>query len=105
MMIRIGKVAEILDRSPLTIKRWYAWQEEFGPNPTLGELPTMHRKGPRMDRYFDSEDIPKLIHFRDQLKLNPGIMKEFNRRFKGENGKLTQERAEFKELLRKYKNI
>lgn len=100
MLIRIGEVAKIIERTTLTIKHWYQWQEENGVNPILGELPPIYRQGKRNDRYFEYADIPKLVHFRDQLRLNPGLMREYNRKRKGYVGQLQQERAEFKKMLK-----
>lgn len=103
MLVRIGEVAKIIERTPLTIKHWYEWEETYGVNETLGKLPYMYRLGVKGVRHFESVDIPKLIQFRDNLRMNPGIMREFNRKFKGEQGKLQQERAEFKEMLNNFK--
>lgn len=102
-MIRIGEVAKLIGRTPRSIKHWYSWEEEFGVSPILGKLPPVYRIGPRGDRYFEIEDIHLLIKFRDNLKLHPGLMGEFNRRNKGELGKLQQERAEFREVLNSFK--
>ena len=99
MLLTIGQVAKIIERTPLTIKHWYEWEELNGGSDILGPLPQMYRKGVKRVRHFDEADIPKLISFRDNLKANPGIMGEFNRKFKGEQGRLQQERAEFKKML------
>lgn len=99
MLIRIGEVAKILNRTPLTIKHWYEWEEKFGVNDTLGKLPPIYRIGVKGVRHFEECDVAKLKQFRDNVAINPGIMAEYNRTLKGEKGKLQQERMEFKKTL------
>lgn len=71
--LKIGEVAELIDRSPLTIKNWYEWAEQ---NDCLYLLPDMERVGVRQIRYYKRDQITKLLDFRDSIKY--GTMSDFN---------------------------
>lgn len=71
--LKIGKVAELIGRTPLTIKNWYEWAELHD---CLGELPKMERVGKRGVRYYREDDLYKLIRFRNSIRY--GSMSEYN---------------------------
>jgi hypothetical protein len=73
--IRIGDLAEILDRSPQTIKNWYKWLDQQGPE-MKNMLPEVYLVGSKGIRHFKKSDIPKFKKFRDGIKY--GSMAEFN---------------------------
>lgn len=85
----IGEVAKMIDRGPQTIKNWYAWQEREQTD----ILPQVHNDlDEKKTRYFREEDVPLLIHFRDNIKY--GMMAEFNRKKWGIRGKEIQQNIE-----------
>lgn len=81
--ITIGEVSKKIDRGVVTIKNWYEWAER---NDKLDSLPEIRRDlDARGTRYFNEDDIPKLIEFRDNIKY--GMMSDVSREKWGERGK------------------
>lgn len=71
--LKIGKVAELVGRTPLTIKNWYEWAEM---NNCLEALPKMVRIGKRQIRFYKEDELYKLTRFRDSIEY--GSMSDFN---------------------------
>ena len=62
--LKIGVVAKLLERSPLTIKIWYEYAENEGI-----ELPKyLSNLDARKSRFWKESDIPELIKFRDSIE-------------------------------------
>ena len=99
-LIKIKDAGKMIGRTALTIKHWYKWAETPVGKLCPVKLPTVIRKGVRGDMYFREEDIVYLKVFRDYLALHPGLMRTYNWARQGETGRLRQERAEFKNLLK-----
>lgn len=83
-LLRIGEVAEMIDRSPQTIKNWYKWME-IQPSEKHHLLPEVVKVGEKGIRHFHKADIPKLKKFRDHISY--GSMSDFNRELWGKRGK------------------
>lgn len=78
-LFSIARVAQILDVSTATIKRWYKWYEnpdyEKPLELKLPEYTTDNRK----TKFFRMADIAKLEQFKNDLQGKyRGIMAEFN---------------------------
>lgn len=88
-LLTIGEIARFIGRGSQTIKHWYEWAEE---NDRLSELPNMYRVGSKGVRYFDENDVGKLIEFRD--KISYGMMSDYNVKNWGKRGEQIQERKD-----------
>lgn len=75
----VAKVAQILDLSTATIKRWYKWYE----NPDYRKPPELKLPPYTLDNrrtmLFEQKDIAKLQQFHEDLQGKyKGCMAEFN---------------------------
>ena len=67
MELKINKVAMMVDVSILTLNNWYKFKAEHPDNEYSKMLPEFERKDNRGTRYWKSEDIPKLIEFKNKV--------------------------------------
>jgi len=94
--IKIEELAFYIDSSTQTINTWYAWKRT-NPKHELAKLlpdPIYVQKGGRKVRYWDSNDIGKIIEFKHSLPHGRnGILGEItNRKYRKKgvtNGKKT----------------
>lgn len=77
--LRIGEVADRVNRTTSTIKNWYKWAKE---KDKLDLLPEVIRVGSRRDRYFLESDMEQLEKFADSIEY--GSMSDFNQRMWGD---------------------
>ena len=83
------KVAQYLDISVPTLNNWYKWYNnpEYDKPKNTPELPAYTQQGKRAPRYWNKEDLPKLVKFKNWVpKGRAGIMGEHNAQFWGERG-------------------
>jgi hypothetical protein len=76
----IGQVAQILDLSTNTIKRWYKWYENDDyEKPIELKLPKYYFLDKRKTKFFLKSDLAILMQFRDDMQGKyRGIMSDFN---------------------------
>lgn len=65
--LNITEVAVLINRSTQTINMWYKWKKENPDNEYAKLLPDYEQDGERQIRYWDREDIWKLIQFGEKL--------------------------------------
>ena len=89
--LKIGEVADILGRSPQTIKIWYEWFEkqpeeykEQNPFPEVRQ--DLDKRG---TRYYRKDEIDYLLEFKQELGY--GDITEITRDKWGERGKRIKE--------------
>ena len=77
--LSVSRVAQILDLSTATIKRWYKWYENPDyEKPAEVKLPE-YTTDNRNTMLFEQKDIAKLQQFHEDLQTRyKGIMAEFN---------------------------
>ena len=77
--LSIARVAQAIDVSTSTLKRWYKWYED--PNyekPIELKLPK-YTTDTRGTRFFELADVASLLKFKEQLQHEyRGIMADFN---------------------------
>ncbi len=89
-LLTATKVSQYLDISVPTLNNWYNWYNnpQFEKPEDTPELPAYIQNGKRSTRYWNEEDLPKLIEFKKWVpKGRGGVMGEFNAQFWGERGK------------------
>lgn len=88
-MLKIEKVAFMIDVSVQTINNWYRFKRECPDNEFAEMLPDYIQEGDRQTRYWNINDIPKLIKFKESIPHgHVGVMGVVTHRKKGEkNGK------------------
>lgn len=90
--LKIGEVAELVDRSPLTIKNWYEWydqqSDEYKVNNPFPEV--RQDLDARHTRYYRADQVHLLIEFRDNLEY--GDIAELSREKWGERGEKIKRR-------------
>ena len=82
---KIGQVAQMVDRSVLTLRWWGQWSEEqvkAGKEPLI---PPPIRVGAKGIRYYKVSDIPKIQKFAESIEY--GQLAEFSRKKWGVRGK------------------
>ncbi len=97
-LFSISRVAQILDISTNTIKRWYKWYENPDyEKPIELKLPSYVRDS-RKTMLFKQSDIASLEQFKEDLQGKyRGIMAEFNAYYQwGQYGTKVLERKEAK---------
>ncbi len=83
------KVTQYLDISVPTLNNWYKWYNnpQYEKPKDIPELPAYTQQGKRGTRYWDEDDLPKLMKFKEWLpRGRAGIMGEYNARFWGDRG-------------------
>lgn len=87
-LFSIGQVAQILDISTATLKRWYKWYEceDYDKPPGL-KLPEYSTDN-RGTKYFTIDSVAALKVFKHDLQFKyRGIMSEFNANYQwGQRG-------------------
>ena len=90
MKLTATKVSQRLGVSVTTLSNWYKWYNDETIEKPVGmpELPPYEQAHPRSPRYWNKEDIPKLVKFQKWIpKGRGGVMGAYNSRFWGERGK------------------
>lgn len=79
-VMSIARVAQVLDLSTQTLQNWYKWYEdESYVKPQELKLPPYKILDKRGTRFFDVNDIPKLLDFKEKLQGEyKGIMAQYN---------------------------
>ena len=88
--IKATKVTQHLDISVPTLTSWYGWYN----NPDIKKpdgvpyLPPYEQAHERATRFWDADDLPALVKFRDWVPQGrAGVMGEHNARYWGKRGK------------------
>ena len=78
--IKIEELAMRIDSSVQTINNWYKWKRE-NPNNELAQiLPDYIQEGNRQTRYWKSDDVWKMIEFKQAIVHGRnGVMGQFNK--------------------------
>ena len=77
--LSISKMAQLLDVSTATIKRWYAWYENDDYEKPAGLVLPKYIKDNRNTKFFLPEDIDVFERFKDMINNQyRGAMSEFN---------------------------
>ncbi len=90
MKLTANKIAQALDISVITLNNWYNWYldtslEKPTNTPPLPPFEQAHERG---IRYWDSNDIPALLKFKEWVpKGRAGVMGNYSAKFWGERGK------------------
>ncbi len=92
MKLTATKVSQKLGVSVTTLTNWYKWYTLSALTMKLPkdcpELPPYEQDHPRGIRYWNPEDLPKLVKFKKWIpKGRGGVMGEYNSRFWGARGK------------------
>ena len=85
--LRIIEVAVLINRSVQTINMWYQWKRENPDNEYAKLLPEYEQDRNRGTRYWNREDIWRLIEFSQKIpKGRNGFMGEVTQKYvsKGE---------------------
>lgn len=82
MELKVDKVALLVGVSVKTINSWY-WFKEHNPDNEYSKLlPEFTRQTGRGTRYWQSDDIPKLIEFRAKVPHGRnGILGDITQRY------------------------
>ena len=88
--IKIEELAMRIDSSVQTINNWYKWKRENPDTELASILPDYIQEGNRQTRYWDTEDIWKLVQFKTAI-------------VHGRNGVMGQSRPNKKKKGRKKK--
>ena len=80
--LKITEVAVLINKSPQTICMWYQWKRKYPDNEYAKLLPEYEQCGPRKTRYWDREDLCKLIEFSQKLpRGRNGFMGEVTQKY------------------------
>lgn len=80
--LTITEVAVLINKSVQTINMWYAWKRKNPDNEYVKLLPDYEQDGERQIRYWNREDVWKLIEFGQQLpKGRNGFMGDITQRY------------------------
>lgn len=91
-LYKIGEVAICVGSSIQTISSWYRWKKLNPTHPLAKYLPDYKRIGNKNTRYWEQQDIWKLIEFKKSIPQGRnGIMGEVTQKYckkkeKKENG-------------------
>lgn len=88
-LLNVQEVAVYIGSSVQTIGSWYKWKEE-NPNHELAKmLPNYKRIGNRNTRYWERDDLDKLIQFKCSLPQGRnGIMGSVTQKYVRKKGTL-----------------
>ena len=80
--LKITEVSVLIGRSPQTINMWYAWKRR-NPNHELANLlPEYEQENERQPRYWNREDMWKLIEFEQMIQVGRnGFMGEITQKY------------------------
>ena len=78
--ISISRVAQAIDVSTQTLKNWYKWYEDDEyEKPIELKLPEYFILDGRGTKFFNQEDIAKLLDFKNKLQMEyKGVMAVWN---------------------------
>ena len=77
----IEEVACVVGVSAQTINLWYKWKKNFPDNELALILPEYSQSGPRQARYWKSDDMWKMIQFKQSVvRGRNGIMGDVTQR-------------------------
>lgn len=80
--LSIEEVAVLVGSSYKTIQTWYTFKKQNPDNELAKLLPDFEQAGPRKPRYWNREDIWKLIEFKNKLpKGRNGVMGSVTRKY------------------------
>lgn len=65
--IKIEELAMRIDSSVQTINNWYKWKRDNPENELAQILPEYEQEGNRQTRYWNTEDIWKMIEFKKAI--------------------------------------
>lgn len=82
MKFKIEQVAVLINTSTETINNWYRFKKENPDHEFSKLLPDYSQDGARQTRYWDSEDIGKLLEFKNSIpKGRNGVMASVTQRY------------------------
>jgi hypothetical protein len=77
--LSISKMAQLLDVSTTTVKRWYSWYENDNYEKPADLVLPKYIKDSRGTKFFLPEDIEVFERFKDMINNQyRGVMAEFN---------------------------
>lgn len=77
--LSISKMAQLLDVSTTTVKRWYSWYENDNYEKPADLVLPKYVKDNRGTKFFLPEDIEMFERFKDMINNQyRGVMAEFN---------------------------
>lgn len=81
--IKIEELAMRIDSSVQTINNWYKWKRLNPDNELASLLPEYIQDGARQTRYWNTEDIWKMIEFKQHIiRGRNGVMGDVTQRRK-----------------------
>lgn len=81
-LLNVQEVAVMIGSSVQTIGSWYKWKATNPTHPLAKLLPDYKRIGNRNTRYWDREDLDKLIQFKVSLPQGRnGVMGEVTQKY------------------------
>lgn len=93
--ISISTIAQMLDVSTTTVKRWYKWYENDAfKKPESLTLPNYVYVDNRKTKFFHKDSVEQLMDFKNKLQTEyRGVMAEFNAEYQwGKAGKDRKEK-------------
>ena len=66
-LLNINEVSVIIGSSPKTIENWYRWKKLNPDNELVSLLPEYIQEGQRTTRFWNKEDIYKLLEFKAKI--------------------------------------
>ncbi len=77
--LKIEEVAVLMGCSSETINKWYRYQKNHPEDKIFKKLPQFQQDGEKQTRYWNREDVYKLIEFRTHLpRGRNGIMGKYH---------------------------
>ena len=80
--IKIYQVAALIDVTPNTIEMWYRWKKLNPDHELTNLLPDYEQSGAKGTRYWDMDDIYKLLQFKTLIPHGRnGILGEVTQKY------------------------
>jgi len=91
-LLRAEEVAVLVDISLKTLQNWYQFKKEYPENEYSQMLPDFTQSGERQTRYWTTQDVWKLIEFKQKLPRGRGgvlskVTQKYYHRKKKDGGK------------------
>lgn len=65
--VKIEELCMLINSSVQTVNNWYKWKRDNPEHQLASLLPDYIQDGPRQTRYWDREDVWKIIEFKQSI--------------------------------------